>query len=407
MPTPVTTLSAVPTGHLPLPVRMRLPPVFFALLCLLLPLIGQTTEIGLQFFVDSADTAHGVDGTRPRLERMVQTLNGYFRDSGVALVASLRHIQGIRLGNPDALQVLEDMHRGRGAFSSLPALSDAYGADFNIAIVPNLSLHGRALCGRGYAVNTSEAQLRDRTRAMAVMRLGCGANTLAHELGHLMGLNHGHLVDHCQPGHGHTHAIAPYANGFGVGNCDGKPQAGEFGTIMVGGWMRTVSGERSNRLEVFSNPALLDARCGRAGRCGDVETGNAAAALNRYAALYAAHDAPDVDTLDYRDEALRRCLAERFRGMEIDELHELSCPGRGITELAGIGALSALQRIDLSGNALHNLTPLLQALPEGLQHIDLQGNPALKCEALHRLQALAPQVKIGYPARCLKHESRH
>jgi hypothetical protein len=91
-----------------------------------------------------------------------------------------------------------------------------------------------------------------------------------------MGLNHGAQVDQCEPGKGHRTAITPYANGFAVGACDGKAAPGKFGDIMVGGWMKAISGDGRAYLPLYSNASLSDPRCGQDQRCGDAATGDAA-----------------------------------------------------------------------------------------------------------------------------------
>lgn len=359
---------------------------------------ASATGIGLQFLVDRS-TAEHVD--RREIERMVDELNATFARSDVALVARLRRVAVLDFGSRDALRLLEQMHAGSGPFADLHAMADAFGADFTVALSEALELRGEANCGRAYAVNRTPAELADPTRAVAVIRPRCGSHTLAHELGHLMGLNHGGMVDACSPGRGHARAVTPYANGYGIGNCDGRPQPGEFGTLMVGGWMRVVNGERLNRLEVFSNPRLSHPLCGQARRCGDPETGDAARALEEHAAIYAGHAEPDADRLTYADPALARCIARDHRGREVAELERLRCNDSDLVSLEGMEQLVALREVDLAGTAITSLAPL-RALPPGrLRRIDLSGTARLACTEVATLDGLlADDARLVPPKRC-------
>jgi hypothetical protein len=254
----------------------------------------ETVAFGLRFVVDDALASSPArrEATGTALARMVSELNGYYQDSQVVLRAEVVGVSFAHLASREATAVLRDMEQERNGFGNMFACADEIGADYTIAVSDGLTVHGRRGCGRGFAVNSTPAQIASSRRAFAVIDLACGSQTLAHELGHLMGLNHGALVDQCQPGRGHRTAIAPYANGFAAGHCDGRPDPGKFGTIMVGGWMRTIAGEQRN-LPLFSNPRLRDARCGASGVCGDPEIGDEARALNENAWTYAAHEEPD------------------------------------------------------------------------------------------------------------------
>ena len=359
------------------------------------------TTIGLQFLVDRPSIA-----TLPehevieRIESMTDELNGYYRESRVNLNATVNRVQFIDITSKDAVDILDAMHQSRGDFKALAATADEFGADFAIAFVPGLTLRGKVICGRGYDVNQTVAEISRTDRAVAVMQIQCGAHTLAHELGHLMGLNHGHLVDSCDPNRGHTSAIAPHANGYGVGNCDGMPDPGEFGTIMVGGWMKVIAGRKKNRYAVFSNPELQHDLCGQDRRCGDPGRGNAARTLNDHAHIYAAHEAPDVHTLDVQDPALRNCLARQYSGREISALQQLDCVGLGIQSLAGIEQLSHLESINVSDNRISSIEPLLRLSSALLKNIELTGNPAVPCTAANKLRGHFPGAQLNGPGHC-------
>ncbi|MBF0296809.1 MAG: hypothetical protein HQL96_16620 [Magnetococcales bacterium] len=247
-------------------------------------LVHAETGFGLRFLVD--DTLGEPVAMRQRLESWVIALNRYYRNSQVDLHARIVEVAFVPIPAREAVEILEAMSGERDGFVDLFAGARRVGADFSVAVTGGLRMNGKPGCGRAVAVNKTREELASLQKSLMVMHPACGAHTLAHELGHLMGLNHGALVDVCEPGKRHAVASAPYANGFGVGNCDGRLQPGEFGDIMVGGWMGRIAGNDKASLPFFSNPRLHDPRCGEQGICGDPAIGDAARALNENAPFF-------------------------------------------------------------------------------------------------------------------------
>lgn len=270
--------------------------VFGLLLWTLLSTAIHAETIGLRFVVSETlgQSAEQRRETEDKLASNIAELNGYFRNSEVNLTAEIVNIEFSRIDNPDVMAILGEMDNESNGFADMFAKANEFGADYTFAVVNNLLIRGKRGCGRGYAVNKTVAEISSTRRAFAAIDITCGAHTLAHELGHLMGLNHGSQVDSCLPGKGHTTAITPYANGYAQGNCDGQPQTGEFGTIMVGGHMKEVTGNGHASLPMFSNPRISDPRCGLRGICGDAQHGDAARALNELARYFASHEEPDA-----------------------------------------------------------------------------------------------------------------
>lgn len=362
---------------------------------------ARAETIGLRFVVDTAlgSTAEQQRTTAARLAGHVAELNAYFRNSEVSLAAEIVDVAFSRIDSADVMDILGDMEGEKRGFPDLFAKAAEYGADYSVAVVGHLLIRGKRGCGRAYAVNQTVAEISSTRRAFAAVDIACGAHTLAHELGHLMGLNHGTLVDTCEPGRGHTSAIAPYANGYGEGPCDGRPAADKFGTIMVGGWMKAINGDGHSSLPMFSNPRIRDVRCGRRGVCGDPRSGDAARALNENAAYYAGHEEPHVHTLRFASAELAACIGSKYRGRKIAELEELACPRAGIATLVGVERLTALKRIDLAGNRLGDADALLALSSNGMESIDLTDNPALSCAVLDRL-VRAYGRHLAAPASC-------
>ena len=224
------------------------------------------------------------------LHAYTDTLNEYFTNSEVALRAEVADISFIAIDTDESLAILKNMQEEREGFANMFSEAHQLGADYTFAITQRLLIDGQSRCGRAIAVNQSIAAISSTRTAFAVVNYACGAHTIAHELGHLMGLNHGDLVNRCNPNHRHSKALTPYAKGFGEGNCDSVFQEGEFGDIMVGGWMTTISGKGRKNLPIYSNPRITDERCGQQHRCGDPESGDAARTLNEHAKHYSGHE---------------------------------------------------------------------------------------------------------------------
>lgn len=377
---------------------MKIGLLIFALLTWSVSVCGQV--IGLRFVVDgrTASTTQQRQLVVDRLHKQVDELNEYYANSQVVLRAGVVDVSFLPILSGDAIDILEDMKFERRGFERLFDRANEMGADYTIAVATSLTLRGRPSCGRAYAVNQTLAAISTTRTAFLVMGSTCKAQTLAHELGHLMGLNHGTLIAECTGKRTHQSAIASYANGWGQGNCDGKPQEGEFGTIMVGGYMKHVDG-RNGGLPMFSNPRIEDARCGPTRRCGDALRGDSARVLNEYARVYAAHEEPDVHTLTFSSAGLQACIVEKYRGREIVAMKELVCPGRGIRTLAGIEQLTALGLIDVSNNAIIDVSPSQFDILTKLKRVDLRGNDAVPCASLAQL-AQRHSINVVAPVRC-------
>lgn len=358
--------------------------------------------IGIRFVVsdDLGRAAAQQKITQAKLEQYVAELNGYYRNSEVALSAEIVQIEFATIEPVDDVLIIDDMAHERNGFATMFRRANEFGADYTIAMVGRLLVLGKPGCGRAYAVNQSIEAISSTHKAFAVVNFICGAHTLAHELGHLMGLNHGALIAQCQHDKTNLSAIAPYANGYGEGSCDGKPQQGEFGDIMVGGGMRDINGDDKSSLRMFSNPRIYDERCGKNKTCGDIAIGDAARALNENAHYYASHEEPDVHTLHYGSVELLECINKKYRGKEIVELQELACPNFGIGNITGMERLTALRRIDLSGNSIEDVGPLGKLLADRVEKIDLRGNNRVTCKSLNGLEDKFPG-KVLRPASCL------
>lgn len=91
------------------------------------------------------------------------------------------------------------------------------------------------------------------------------------------------------------------------------------------------------------------------------------------------------------DPVLQQCIADAAASgnlVEVIELTTLTCAG--VSDADGLDIFSALTSLNLTGNSLTTLQPLLQF--ENLQFLDLSGNPSLPCE---EVDALAQRLMEG------------
>lgn len=148
-------------------------------------------------------------------------INAMYRNSQVDLQLRIVGVERNNLAASDMTQALTTIARSQ----AVAQIRDRVGADFVT------QLHQSGNCGVGYlSVHPSYA--------FNVLGPGCGPATLAHELGHNMGLNHSRAQ-------GDTSGTEfRYGLGHGVN--------GAFGTLMTYEWYY-----RAAKMSVFSNPRVM------------------------------------------------------------------------------------------------------------------------------------------------------
>lgn len=254
------------------------------LLSLLISITAQaSTSIGVQFIVSSrlGSPSH----ITPEVEKIVADVNHYFSMSGVNISIYATDIIYYPLHssiNSALNNLATNGYSDRDVRTDLYAAAAA-GASYLYGLVADEP--DPQYCGRAITVNSSvyAIQQTEGVNRVAVSRLSCGSDTVAHELGHLMGLAHGNKIAECI-GSVHARALTREAKGWSEGNCDGIRQLYEFGTIMAGNWALNEIG--AIKVPVFSNPNVSNFYCGADRVCGDHTNGNAASVLNRYSHEY-------------------------------------------------------------------------------------------------------------------------
>ncbi|RYY74825.1 MAG: peptidase [Gammaproteobacteria bacterium] len=188
-------------------------------------------EVDLLVLYDSHTSSYFNQQVETAMQNWVTQINNVYVDSQIDLKLRLVGVVAHEEDGSDMEGVLDNLRQDSAAIS----LRTKYGADFVT------QLHKTGSCGIAYfTVN--------REWAWGVVGPDCGPLTMAHELGHNMGLAHSRRQ-------GDTTG-SRYAYGLGHG-VDGL-----FGTVMTYAWLYT---NRSNgRIARFSNPNIscLGVPCG-------------------------------------------------------------------------------------------------------------------------------------------------
>jgi hypothetical protein len=249
-------------------------------------------NFGIRFVVDDASLNSPESQARmaKNLNRMVEELNLIYKDSEVDLTARIVDIQFSRMQDRNLVVILQEMQLKNGVFLDFISKATHYHADFTIAVVQGLQTKSYwkyskgNICGAAHG-SWSVQDMMSVEKAYAVINPSCSSSTLAHELGHIMGVNHGVAMTRCFPNKKESIPITSYGFGYSEGECNSKPSPEKFGDIMTGGLMLLINGNPSS-IKIFSNPRIRRPECGVRGICGDPKTGDAARALNENARYF-------------------------------------------------------------------------------------------------------------------------
>lgn len=174
----------------------------------------------------------GQAGAATRIDHFISLANQAYSSGNVGITLRRVGMQVIDIAdNTGNSATLDLLRRASGAFSAIPALRNATGAD-GVMLVRPFDMAGQGgNCGVGYVGGYGGSPMSAYAElAYAVVSEGndtkgqpyyCTDTTFAHELGHNMGLMHDRATVASQGG---GNGALPYAFGYG--------KSGQFGTIM-------------------------------------------------------------------------------------------------------------------------------------------------------------------------------
>lgn len=411
------------------------------------PLMSAGAEIGVRFVVDDSlvTTWRSEQKIRDELDSWLNETNTILADSQIDMILyraetvmtdMATNSSGSTISNESV--IFDHMKREINGFANLENRAKEIGADYTVTIVPALD-NGktgddeRKYCGIANQVsrNSDEISARYFMQSAAIVKYTCGADTFAHELGHLFGLAHGTQVATALDSSSHKNGYHTYSKGWGrivditsKGDSeeDETQEAGEYGTVMVGNYLQYWSRRNaSTYVGIFSNPQVSDVTCSinsQPSPCGNQYLGDAARTIREFRHDYAAHETPDVHTLDFYDKNLQACILQTYPytpgsdAYDINRIRSITCSGADVSSIDGLENITgftfpsmnahfpptvAYPYIDLSNNRIVNLAALYNVIPEA--SINLQGNDVANCHQLDELE----QTHSGLirPERCL------
>ncbi|MEJ6473995.1 zinc-dependent metalloprotease family protein [Pseudoalteromonas piscicida] len=411
------------------------------------PHVSIGAEVGVRFVVDDGliTTWRSEQRIRDELDSWINETNTILADSQVdmtlyraetVMTEMATHGSGNTISNESV--IFDHMKREIHGFANLENRAKEIGADYTITIVPALD-NGKTgddkknYCGIANQVSRNNDEIRAKyfMQSTAIVKYTCGTDTFAHELGHLFGLAHGTQVARALDNSSHNNGYHTYSKGWGriveiasTGDSseDETQDAGEYGTVMVGNYMQYWSKRNANTfVEIFSNPQISDVICSTNSQpspCGSQYQGDAARTIREFRNSFAAHQTPDVHTLDFYDDKLQTCISQTYPytpgsdAYDINRINSISCAGADIGSIDGLENITGLTfpsmngrfpptvsypYIDLSDNRVVNLSALYDVIPGA--SINLQGNNVASCHQLDELAQIHPG--LIRPERCL------
>ena len=203
-------------------------------------------EVAVFYTPAARSQAHGTAGMKARIDHMVAGTNTAYRDGGVNQRIEAVAVEEVAYTEVTSETDLHRLHNPRdGYMDEVHDVRDRLGADIVLLI-------HRGTVSRAYLMIT--ASPTHASFAFGVVANIGGARYFAHELGHIMGLNHDRFVS-CESGHCAAAAF-PYAYGYvnQPGLRPGASSSKPWLTIMAYTNQCTGNGVACQQLMRFSNP---------------------------------------------------------------------------------------------------------------------------------------------------------
>ena len=192
--------------------------------------------IDVFFLIDTRTNELYEGGARPRLAEYIIETNLAFENSGADLRINALRVEDIKLPELKTSDTLSYI-AGDDKFKSIRDVASSIGADLVSALV---STQSDEYCGIAY-MGGYDGGKYEQYPEFSVSEIVCGASTLAHELGHNLGLGHSRAQ-------GSLGASYPFALGHGI--------RGDFHTLMAYRSAYYMTGSQLESKMLFSNPEL-------------------------------------------------------------------------------------------------------------------------------------------------------
>lgn len=243
----------------------------------------ETIDVMVAFTPSSEVAAGGQSKLYAHVVSLIQQTNAYFEQSDVNLRVRLVHLH--RLQNDESgfgTIDLDHLTYEDGVWDEVHTLRDQHGADVVMALVPqylrSIDDPAQSFCGLAW-INAPGTPDDGDTFAFGVISGAfgstgnghCGARIFAHELGHILGLNHDYL---------HATELAAFDDSYGYRFFSGNRL---YATIMS--YIDDDETDFGRYINFYSNPSIQYA----GGATGERGFANATSTLNRIASYAAGH----------------------------------------------------------------------------------------------------------------------
>ncbi|WIF70139.1 zinc-dependent metalloprotease family protein [Metapseudomonas otitidis] len=240
----------------------------------------RTVDLLVLYTKDAQALPNGRD-MNARIASYIEYANNAFKKSNVNLRLRLVNAQPLTWASYPSIS-----SKDLAAFAADPRvqqLRETYGADVVQLISRTQVGQGYGVCGIGYVLsgpkNSGTFQSGSWASAYGITGVDCSLSTMAHEIGHNLGLRHSYEQDQTEGyytylARGIHQGTYEWGRGYGV--------QGRYSTIMAYPQVFNATAQAP----LFSTPAVVDSTCANQA-CGRAGFADAARALNDMAAQIA------------------------------------------------------------------------------------------------------------------------